>query len=88
MLTRTSALERILAGFDVDLPATLARKLLSVQFSSKDRARYLQLSEKAQRGTLTAKQRDELDDLLTANDVLAILQAKARTALSRKSSAG
>ncbi len=50
-------------------------------FSDDDRARARELSEKAQLGTLSLDEQDELDDLVLANDVLMILQAKARSSL-------
>src|SRR5438105_12503541 len=86
MLIKHSALERVFAAFD-DLPAEFARKLLSLDFSQAEHARCNELSEKVQLGQLTEQERMELDDLLTANDVLMILHTKARISLDKKSSA-
>jgi hypothetical protein len=80
-----SALERILQPTQGDLPADYAKRILALDFAEADHARYRDLSEKAQLGQLTEQERIELDDLLTANDVLTILRAKAR--MSLKSSA-
>jgi hypothetical protein len=87
MLTKTSALERVLQVFDGYLSQELARRILDVHFSEAEHERVRELSEKAQLGTLSDDERFELDDYVTANDFLAILQSKARLTLSRKSSA-
>ncbi|HEY7089826.1 MAG TPA: hypothetical protein VH518_17140 [Tepidisphaeraceae bacterium] len=70
-----------------DLPQDFARKLLELDFSPADHARYRELSEKAQLGQLTDQEKLDLEDLLTANDVLTILRAKARTSLNSRPSA-
>jgi hypothetical protein len=87
MLTTQSALERILRPTEGDLPPEFARQLLTLQFSEQDQARYQDLSAKAQDGNLTNDERIELDDLLTTNDVLIILRAKASSSLNRPSAA-
>jgi hypothetical protein len=87
MLARHSALERILRPSEGDLPADFARTLLKLDFAEADHVRYRELSEKAQLNELTEEERVELDDLLTANDVLTILRAKAQTSLNKTSSA-
>ncbi len=51
---------------------------LSAQgFDADDQMRYRELSERSQSGQLSEAEGRELDDLLTANDVLTILHAKA-----------
>jgi hypothetical protein len=80
-----SALERLLRPAEGGIPEDFARHLLSLDFTPADHARYEQLSLKAQEGTLTSDEREILDDLLTANDVLTILQAKARSSLASAS---
>jgi hypothetical protein len=81
MLAQPSALERLLRPSEGDLPADFARRLLSMDFTPADQSRYRELSEKSQLGTLAPEERLELDDLLTANDVLTILHAKAQSSL-------
>jgi tagatose-1,6-bisphosphate aldolase len=61
-------------------PAT-ARKLLELNFSRRQQKRVDLLSEKAQEGTLTAAEQDELDEFIRVADLLAILQSRARRAL-------
>lgn len=84
---QSSALERVFRPSEGDLPADLAKYLLTLDFPSDDHARYEQLSQRAQEGTLSAEEEVELDDLLTANDVLMILQSKARASLQRQTPA-
>ena len=87
MSSRASALERIIAPAEGDLPAGLAEYLLRLHFAPEDHAKYEELSAKAQEGTLTPDERSDLEDLLTANDVLTILHAKARTSLDQRNPA-
>ena len=87
MLEQTSALERLFRLSEADLPADVARYFLSLAFTPAERARYQELSRKAQDGALTPAEDAELDDLLTANDVLTILQSKARTSLQQRTPA-
>ena len=87
MLAPHSALERILRPSEGDLPIEFARRLLALDFEKADHERYRELSEKAQLNELTRDEEIELDDLLTANDVLTILRAKAQTSLNKASAA-
>ena len=87
MIGRLTALERLLHPSVGDLPSGFAQQLLKLDFEPADKVCYAALSEKSQVGTLTDEERLELDDLLTANDVLIILQAKATTSLDRHSAA-
>jgi hypothetical protein len=87
MAHQASALERILQPAEGDLAPEVAEYVLRLQFSPNDHARYQELSLKAQDGSLTADERAELEDLLTANDVLNLLQSKARLSLKRRTPA-
>jgi hypothetical protein len=60
-----------------------ARYILSLDFSPEEHARYAELSAKAQSGTLTEQEQGELDEFLTANALLMILQSKARVSLKQ-----
>lgn len=87
MSSRSSALERLVDPPNGRFSPELAHYLLQLNFSAKDQALYRRLSAKAQAGKLTETERDALDDLLTAADVLAILQSKARISLKRRNPA-
>ena len=87
MLEPSSALERLFRLAEADLPADVARYFLSLAFTPAEQTRYQELSRKAQDGALTPAEDSELDDLLTANDVLTILQSKARTSLQQRTPA-
>ena len=67
-----------------DLRCAAATTIVDLDFSSADRERMDQLAEKANAGTLTARDRK---DALTYNrvaHVLALLQSKARQSLQTK----
>ncbi|HEY1685465.1 MAG TPA: hypothetical protein VGG19_11930 [Tepidisphaeraceae bacterium] len=86
MVAQSSVLERLLHPEQGDLPPEFAQRILALDFDPADHARYLELSEKSQHGTLTAEERVALNDLLIANDVLIILRAKAQLSLHNRSS--
>jgi hypothetical protein len=84
MVSQMSALERLVQPGHGSLPTAVAEYLLQLNFSPEDHACYLELSAKAQAGTLTDEEAAQLDDLLLANNVLTILQSKARVSLGRR----
>jgi len=86
MLTRTSVLDRIVQA-GKELPPDIAEYLLALKLPADAHSRYEELSAKAQEGALSEDEKIELDDLLTANDVLMILHSKARASLGRRSPA-
>jgi hypothetical protein len=63
------------------LSPQLARQILQLNLSAADHLRYRELSAKAQEGTLSTKERDELEAYLGLNDFLIILKAKAEASL-------
>jgi len=65
MSARVSALERIVRPGEGSLPVALAEYILQLDFPPEDHARYLELSGKAQAGTLTQDETAQLDDLFT-----------------------
>jgi hypothetical protein len=69
------------------MSAKLAAYILQLDFSTEDHQRYLQLSHKAQEGSLNAGEEVELNELIMANDVLAILQLKAKSVMKHRSPA-
>jgi hypothetical protein len=77
----TAILERLIEPANDDLTTEVAEYLLRLDFPRKDHQRLQRLSAKASAGTLTAKERAELDEYLRVADLLALLQSKARRAL-------
>ncbi len=60
-----------------------AERLLDLNFSRTHRKRAAHLSVKAQDGTLTPPEQDELDEYIRVADLLAILQSRARRCLNK-----
>jgi hypothetical protein len=58
-----------------------ARSILAWTFRQDDRERVDTLSIKAQEGSLTPEERDELDEYLRVSNLLALLKSKARLSL-------
>src|SRR5438445_13818920 len=59
----------------------LARYILELGFSTEDRSRMRELAAKNRRGDISHQELEELDNYITAGDILAIWQSKARRAL-------
>ena len=78
-------LSRILDPSKGDIPPDLARYMLELQFTAADQERMAFLSAKAQEGTLTSEEDDELEGYLNVNDFLSIMQSKARISLDHAS---
>jgi hypothetical protein len=87
MMGALKVLERAIAPERGDMPDALAKQVLSMDFPADDHARVKELSKKAQLGTLSEAEAAELDDFITANDLLAIFKSKARMSLQRRTPA-
>lgn len=61
----------------------LARYILGLGFSTQDRSRMQELAAKNRRGEISHRELEELDNYITAGDILAIWQSKARQALKQ-----
>ena len=61
-----------------DLQATAARELLRLKVADEDAARVRELSGKANAGTLSPVETEELDHYLNGGRALEFLKAKAR----------
>ena len=86
MVTHSPILERVIRPGSGDWPAEVAKEFLRFDFSEGDRSRYLELSEKAQQGTLTGTERMELEEYLDVDDLLMMLRAKAHASLAPEGS--
>jgi hypothetical protein len=62
----------------------VASRLVALRASEEMQARVLELGEKANEGLLTPKERSEYEAYIDANEIIAILQAKARQVLKRQ----
>ena len=60
-----------------------ARHLLDLSFTPSHQEQVDALSQKARDGSLTTKERAELDEYIRVADLLAILHSRARQALKR-----
>jgi hypothetical protein len=69
------------------LPRTLARIVLKAGFPPADQARMHELALINQQGRISRAELEELDSYITAGDLLALLQSKARRTLSSKKAA-
>jgi hypothetical protein len=76
-------LNRVIQPGEGDMAPELARYVLSLDFSAPDHERIAALSARAQEGALSEEEAAELDGYLRVNDLLAILQSKARQSLRR-----
>src|SRR6266700_6174280 len=76
-------LGRLIQPEQGDMAPDLARYVLSLDFSAPDQERVAALSAGAQSGALSPDEEAELDGYLRVNDLLAILQSKARQSLNR-----
>lgn len=87
MPSPSGLLDRVLGSPPRGFPPELARYVLSLAFPEADRARYAALSRQAQQGSLTKEERAELEEFLGVNDLIALLQSRARSALARRNPA-
>lgn len=85
-LLDTPALERLLEPIARSLNADAARKLVRIKADAKVQKRVATLARKCNEGELTAAELAEYDRYIAFADMFAILQAKARLLLTKKSS--
>ena len=77
-------LARILGNERGQLPRDLARYILDLGFSDRDKARMHDLAVRNQADALTPAEKDEMFAFGKAGDLLAILKSKARRTLGVK----
>jgi hypothetical protein len=77
-------LARFLAKDDRPLPKTIARYILGLTISERDKARMHDLVVRNQNDELTAAEKKEMHDFGMAGDILAILKSNARRTLGVK----
>ena len=81
--TQLDIWSRILDADRGDLVPEAAAFILRMDFTNADRQRLEELNEKANEGTLTKSEREELEQFIHVGDVLAVMQSKARRSLKR-----
>ncbi len=79
--TEVAILARILGDEDGELPADLARYVLDLRLSERDRARMHDLASRNQNDDLTAAEKEELIAFGKAATLLSILKSRARRKL-------
>jgi len=76
--TSAAILNRLIGPDKDDLSPEAARSLLRLDFPESDHAQVAELPTKAQDGTLTGDEDEELTEYIRVADLLAIIQSKAR----------
>ena len=79
-----ATLARILGNGDGQLPQDLARYILTLGFSERDKARMHDLAVRNQEDALTPAEKAEMHAFGKAGDLLSILKANARRTLGIK----
>jgi len=80
----TAVLERLLEPVSRSLNIEAARKLVQLKADAKTQARVDQLARKCNEGDLNPAERSEYETFVAAGNLIAILQAKARLILAKK----
>jgi hypothetical protein len=87
MLTGTDLLDRLLDPVGRALSPEAARRLVALRADTDAQARMDDLAGRANEGQLTPDERADYESLIAAANVIAVLQAKARTVLSESPAA-
>lgn len=82
--TGAAIFHRMVDSRTITLPQAAAQLFLTLDFHPTDHQRMADLSEKAQEGALSRKERAELEEYLRVADLLAVLQSRARRSLKTK----
>jgi hypothetical protein len=82
--SEVTILARVLANGDGRIPCELARYIVDLDFSDRDKARMNDLATRNQDGALSSTEQDELFGFAKAGTTLSILKSKARRALGVK----
>ena len=77
--------EELAASLEESMSATIAKFLLTLRFTERQKNRMLELAEKNNRGELTSADRVQLESFLRVGNSLDLLHAKARLTLKRLS---
>ena len=83
--TGVAILNRVIQSDQAAITAEAAQTLLSFKFTKKDEQRMNRLAAKARQGTLTEHEQSAAEQYNLVSHLLALLQAKARSALKHHS---
>lgn len=83
-----SVMQRLAWPSQKQLPASVAKWLIQVGFSKRDMKRIIDLSHKAQSGTLDSNEQAELNEFEMVGHFLSILHLKARASLIQHDKTG
>jgi hypothetical protein len=79
----TTQFRRVIEPESGSLSPDVARYVRGLDFKADDHARFEDLSAKAQEGTLTPQESEELEGFLHIDSLLAIMRLKADRSLTR-----
>lgn len=77
---------RLIQPEQQDLSPDAARSILRIEFKEQDKSRMHDLALKAQQGTLTGSEQEEIDNYCRVGRLLDLMHSKARRSLKRPSS--
>ena len=81
----TTLFRRVIEPESGSLTPDVARYVRDLAFKADDHARFESLSAKAQEGTLSEQESEELEGFLHIDSLLAIMRLKAERSLARSS---
>ena len=87
MISRSTILDRVIEPQRGSFSTEHAQYVLSLGFSAVEQSRFAELSERVQQQNLSEEEQIELDEFLSVNALLVILQSKARVSLKKHNSA-
>lgn len=79
-----SILERLLEPVTDSLNLEAAERLLAIKADARLKAQTDRLAKKCNQGTLTPAEKAEYESIVTADNIISILKAKARYLLKKK----
>jgi hypothetical protein len=82
MISEADILADVVGPMNAELPPEVARCLLDLKFDAATVKRIRRLLQKNNRGTITAHERELLEKYLRVGQLLDLLHAKAKLALS------
>lgn len=83
-LSELDILADAIAPNEGDLSPLVAKSLLQWKFSTRTISRMNKLARKNQSGTLSPKERSELDNFMRVGSLIDLVQAKARLSLKHR----